>query len=150
MKGILTASTFVLLALGIGVEQTSEAEALRVLDDFMAAFNNGDIEAMAALLHYPHVRIARGEVSIWDAAEEFKAARTPADHERFVRATEWHHSAWDSREVVHSSDEKLHIAVRFTRYREDGSVIGSYDSLWIVTKRDGRWGVQARSSYAQP
>jgi hypothetical protein len=147
MNSMLTAA-FLFLALGIGVEQTSEAEALRVLDDFMAAFNNRDIDARAGLLHYPHVRIASGGVSIWNAAEEFKAARTPADRERFVRATEWHHSAWDSREVVHSSDDKVHIAVRFTRYRENGSVIGTYDSLYIVTKREGRWGIQARSSYA--
>ena len=150
MKVMLIASAFVLLALGIGVTQTSEAEAFRVLDEFMAAFNNEDFDAMAALFHYPHVRIARGGVSIWDTAEEFKAARTPADHERFLRATGWHHSAWDNREVVHRSDDKVHIAVRFTRYREDGSVIGTYDSLWIVTKRHGRWGVQARSSYAPP
>jgi hypothetical protein len=150
MKAMLIAAAFVVLALGICVAQTDEAEVLRVLDEFMAAFNNQDFDAMAALFHYPHVRIARGGVSIWDTAEEYKAARTPADQERFLRATEWHHSGWDSRQVVHRSDDKVHIAVQFTRYREDGSVIGNYDSLWIVTKRYGRWGVQARSSYARP
>jgi hypothetical protein len=60
----------------------------------------------------------------------------------------WHRSAWESREVLQSSEDKVHILVRFTRYREDDSVIGTYDSFWIVTKRDGRWGIQARSSFA--
>jgi hypothetical protein len=38
--------------------------------------------------------------------------------------------------------------VQFTRYRADDSVIGSYRSLYIVTRRDGRWAIAARSSFA--
>ena len=147
MKGTLILSAFLVVALGIGQEHTSEAEALRVLDEFMANFNNGDHAAMAALFHFPHVRIAHGDVFIWNSADEFLAARTPADQERFVRATGWHRTEWDRREVVQVGERKVHIAVRFTRYREDGSVIGTYNSLYIVTKRNGRWGIQARSSY---
>jgi len=147
MKVMLTASALLFLALGIGLDQTGEAEALRVLDDFMANFNNRDHAANAALFHYPHVRIARGEVFVWESAEEFLAARTPEQQERYVRLTGWHRTEWDSREVIHVGEHKVHIAVRFTRYREDGSAIGTYNSFYIVTKRDGRWGIQARSSY---
>ena len=46
------------------------------------------------------------------------------------------------------SREGVHIDTRFTRYRADGSVLVSYDSLYIVTKQSGRWGVLARSSFA--
>ena len=42
----------------------------------------------------------------------------------------------------------MHLDVQFTRYRADNSVIGSFRSLWIVTKADGRWAVAARSSFA--
>ena len=38
--------------------------ARAVLDDYMAAFNARDEEAWAAMLHYPHVRIASGKVLI--------------------------------------------------------------------------------------
>jgi hypothetical protein len=147
MKGTLIHSAFLLVAFGIGHEQTSDAEALRVLDEFMANFNNRDYGAMATLFHFPHVRIAHGEVFIWNSAEEFLATRTPADQERFVRATGWHRTEWDSREVVQVGEHKVHIAVRFTRYREDGSVIGTYNSFYILTKRNGRWGIQGRSSF---
>jgi hypothetical protein len=44
--------------------------------------------------------------------------------------------------------EKIHFDVQFTRYRADDSVIGSYRSLYIVTRRDGRWAIAARSSFA--
>jgi hypothetical protein len=148
MKSLMTTAAFLLPLLGTAVGQTSEAQALRVLDEFMVAFNNQDFEGMAAVYHYPHVRIGDGRVSVWETAEEFTAPETRGGLQRFLKATDWHRSAWDSREVLQSSADKVHIFVRSTRYREDDSLIGTYDSLWIVTKREGRWGVQARSSFA--
>ena len=58
------------------------------------------------------------------------------------------HSAWDHRKIIHSSDDKVHVNTRFTRYRADDTKIGVYDSVYVVTKQDGHWGVQARSSFA--
>ena len=43
---------------------------------------------------------------------------------------------------------KVHVAVQFSRWRRDGSLIGRYKSIDIVTNQDGRWGIQARSSFA--
>jgi len=43
---------------------------------------------------------------------------------------------------------KVHFEVVFSRYKADGSKYATYQSLWIVTQRDGTWGVQARSSFA--
>jgi hypothetical protein len=36
----------------------------------------------------------------------------------------------------------------FLRYRADGSLIGSFESLYVLTKEQGRWGVKLRSSFA--
>ena len=49
---------------------------------------------------------------------------------------DWHHSAWERREVIHAGADKVHLDTRFTRYRTDGSVIGSFDSLRAM-KGDG-------------
>jgi hypothetical protein len=62
--------------------------------------------------------------------------------------SEWHHSAWDFRIVIATGAAKVHLDVRFTRYRADNSGIGSFRSLWIVTKDVGHWAVTARSSVA--
>ena len=62
---------------------------------------------------------------------------------------EWHHSAWEKRRILHWSESKVHVDTKFSRYREDGSVIASYDSLYILTKEDGRWGVKMFSSFAR-
>jgi hypothetical protein len=38
--------------------------------------------------------------------------------------------------------------VVFSRYKADGTKYATYQSLWMVTKKEGAWGVQARSSFA--
>ena len=50
--------------------------------------------------------------------------------------------------MINATDDKVHLAVQFSRWRADGSLIGRYKSLWIVTLVDGKWGIQARSSFA--
>jgi hypothetical protein len=126
-------------------ENDSKKQAMRVLDEFMTAFNARDEEALMATLHFPHVRVASGETH-WTATPE--AMMSDLDFEQFAKRFDWHHSAWLSREVVQSGPDKVHVAVRFARYRKDGSVSAEFDSLYIVARRDGRWAVVGRSSFA--
>ncbi|MGH6985442.1 MAG: hypothetical protein ACRED9_01205 [Caulobacteraceae bacterium] len=122
------------------------AAALACLDAFMTAFNARDVKAFEATFNFPSVRLASGRMVIIE----------PGFHrpERFSTGAlaEWDHSAWDRREVIHAGPDKVHIDTRFTRYRKDGSVIGGFDSIYVVTLEDGpsgpHWGVKARSSYA--
>ncbi len=120
-------------------------QAMRVLDEFMAAFNARDEQAMVATLHFPHVRVASGRVRVEETAEELMAS---FDFSRFADRFDWHHSAWVSREIVQADSSKVHIATRFARYREDGSVSAEFDSLYIVSRREGRWAIVGRSSFA--
>jgi hypothetical protein len=139
------ASLLVALPLRAERDPAAEQAALGVLDEFLAAFNARDAKRMAATLHFPHVRFASGRVAIFPDAAAFASGM---EFDRFVKDTSWHHSRWDERRVVQSGQAKVHVAVRFTRFREDGSVIASYDSLYVVTKADDGWGIQARSSFA--
>lgn len=120
------------------------AAAMQALDQFMATFNRRDPVAWAATLNYPHVRFASGNVTVWENAEEFAAGGT------FDRlpAKGWDHSHWLSREVTLAAPGKVHIATVFQRFDADNEVIGTYQSLYIVTNVDGHWGTQARSSLA--
>ncbi len=125
----------------------NEVDALRCLDSFMGAWNARDVQAFRATFNYPSVRIASGKIRILEGPEAH-----PDDlFERMV-ATGWHHSQWLRRNILHSSGDgeepKVHFDTRFGRYREDGSTIGEYDSIYIVNKQDGHWGVQGRSSFA--
>ncbi|HEY8120662.1 MAG TPA: hypothetical protein VII78_05045 [Myxococcota bacterium] len=125
--------------------ETPEQAALRTLDAFMAAFNARDVEAWIGTLHFPHVRIASGRVAVFADAAAFRAG---FEFARFAEQTGWSRSEWTERRVIQAGPDKVHVAVVFTRYRADGSVLSRFESLYIVTRLDGRWGVQARSSYA--
>lgn len=120
------------------------AAASAALDEFMRTFNSRDMNAWAASLNYPHVRFASGQTTIYDSAQEF-AARSP--FENLVR-TGWDHSHWISREVSLVSADKVHFNTVFQRFNSANEVIGTYQSLYIVTLVNGHWGTQARSSLA--
>ena len=121
---------------------TEIAAAMKVLDDFMTAFNARDIEAWQKTFNFPSVRLASNTLTIID--ENYHQPQM------FGRGalTEWDHSAWARREVIHAGDDKVHIDTRFVRYRKDGSELGAFDSIYVVTCENGHWGVKARSSFA--
>lgn len=120
-----------------------QVEALRVVDAYMESFNSRDGATHAATLHYPSFRIdAAGDLVVLESAAEYAAA-FDAVRDEFP----WDRTEYDSRKVAHWGPHKVHFAVRFTRYRTSGEKVSSHDSLYIVTCRDGRWGILARSSF---
>ena len=116
--------------------------ATAVLERHFAALNAGDAAALAGTLHFPHYRLAGTRMQVWDNADTYLAdfhARAGGD---------WHHSEWDFHEPFAWSEDKVHFDARFTRYRADGSVLGVYRSLWVVSRIGGRWAAQLRSTFA--
>ncbi|MFJ1292638.1 hypothetical protein ACEPPZ_11200 [Paracoccus yeei] len=114
------------------------------LDRFMETFNSGDGAAWAATLHFPHARLAGGEVQVWETPEDYAATNDVAE---LATKQNWDHTDWTMRKLVQQGDDKLHFITQFTRFDADDKPIGTYDSLYIVTKKDGEWGTQFRSSY---
>ena len=122
--------------------QSSIAAALKLLDDFMTAFNARDVEAFEATFNFPSIRLASGKLVTLNKGD------MTADRFTTGALTEWDHSAWERREIIHAGADKVHVDTRFTRYRKDGSVIGGFDSVYVITKENGHWGVKIRSSFA--
>jgi hypothetical protein len=120
--------------------------ARAALNGFMEAFNRQDAEAIRARwFHFPHVRFHSGKVTVM---------ATPEDYHNLVwarggQSAGWGRSAWDYQEVIDSAPEKVHFRVQFSRYRADGTLIGRYKSLYIVTLKDGLWAMRARSIWAE-
>lgn len=121
----------------------SVSAARAALDDYLDALNRRDEAGMNAAFNFPHVRLASGTVTVFEKRGDYRFEGFRARSE-----SDWDHTVWNERDVVHSSPDKIHFAVRFTRCRADGSTIADYRSLWIVTCVDDHWGVQARSSFA--
>jgi len=117
----------------------------KILDEYTEAFNTGDVNRWSIILHYPHVRIAGNRVRVWETQEEFAKDN---DMSRLVEKINWGYNKWDWRELVQFGPEKMHYLVQYSRYTVNDAFIASFESLYIITRIGGRWGVQGRSSYA--
>ncbi len=124
----------------------SEAEAIQAIEAFMAALNTGDDQALFDTMHLPHVRISGDGVAIYATREDLEKNYLKEFAARAGDA--WHHTVLDSTEVIHSSENKVHVFIQFTRYDKDGGLLATHQSLWIMTRLNGHWGAQARSSFA--
>jgi len=136
---------FLALLLTIPPQTTSrEAEARAPIEAFFKAFNARDNEALKKTLNYPHVRINEtGSVNVWRDASE-----AGTNFDALARSEGWARSSLDSVAMRQHGEMKVHFEVVFSRYKADGTKYATFQSLWVSTKQDGHWGIQARSSFA--
>lgn len=130
---------------GSYADEEAIAAARQVMDTFLTTFNNRDESAWADTLLFPHVRVASGSVNV---AADKKAFIAATDLQQFAIDNDWDFSEWDSVEVIQASADKVHFKVEFSRFNPRGERYVTFDSLYILQKVDGRWGIRARSSFA--
>jgi hypothetical protein len=119
---------------------------MAVLDAILDAFNRQDARSEERTYQFPHYRLANGVMSVWSAPGDETKAWMEGTY-KTLRESGWDHSSWTRRRIVHISDSKAHVDTEITRYRKDGTVLARLDSLYIVTKENGRWGIKMRSSF---
>ena len=115
------------------------------MTEFLAAFNARDEPRWAKTLHFPHVRIASGSVSVVPSEAAFLAT---TDMDAFARQQNWQYSEWDAIEVVQADPTKVHLKVVFSRFNPQGERYATFNSLYILQRIDGRWAIRGRSSFA--
>ena len=120
--------------------------ATATVESYLSAFNARDPVAWAATLNYPHLRIAGGDLRVWETENDYAGWM---DFEGFAERTGWDRSVLDEIEVVQAAENGANVAVTFTRFTADEEIIATFDALYLVTNENGRWGVRARSSFAQ-
>lgn len=153
MAGLLVALSTAGIANALGSTEARDAAIMRVLDRYMDALNALDLEGHVATYHFPHYRHASGKIVIWQTAREaLPGLDLPAAERRAalraVLEPDWDRSEWTRRDIVQGDDKKVHVVTQFARLRADGSVIKTYDSLYVMTLESGRWGIKGRSSFA--
>ena len=124
------------------VDEAVARAAREVVERYFETLNRRDTEAVHGCFNFPHVRIgARGNVAYYENVEAnpFGAFLARVDEDG------WDHSVLDRLEVIFTAPQKAHVAIDFRRLRADGSQIGAYHSLYVVTSIDGHWGIQAGS-----
>lgn len=119
--------------------------AIETFERWAQAFNDRDADAMIAEMHFPHMRLARTEFQTWPTSEDFRAPQD--DMTKALVAEGWHTTITKSITAVQAGPEKVHLVIRQSRQRKDGTEYNGFDTLWIFTNIDGKWGVQFRSSF---
>lgn len=127
------------------VNNEYEENAVKVAIAYMDSFNKCDGSGCDALLNFPHIRLALHGLGIYQKPP----MHYPKLFDSFIKIAGWNHSCWDYRDVIQSSETKVHLSIQFSRYKSDGKKIGSYASLWVITNQKDHWGIKMRSSFAQ-
>ena len=123
-------------------EDEAVTAALAVMDAHIAALNSREQSAIAATLHFPHIRLSGSALKIWETEDSYFAdflARAGGD---------WHHSAFADIRVVRASSSKVHLDAEIRRFNDGNHLITSFRSLWVITNESGRWAAKMRSSFA--
>lgn len=124
------------------VDQNVQREAFGVVERYFAALNESDAKGVTDTFNFPHFRIgSAGNVTYYPD----RSANHLENFRGRTRADGWHHSTIDRMEAIFTMPTKAHVNVYFRRLREDGSEIGSYFSLYVVTQVEGHWGLQGGS-----
>ncbi|MFW9822166.1 MAG: hypothetical protein ACFFE4_04490 [Candidatus Thorarchaeota archaeon] len=128
------------------VSNEYEEKAVNTAIAYMQAFNERDASKCDDSLNFPHVRLGMEgqEVRITENPSQMP----PRFFEWFVNEYGWNRSCWDYRDVIQSSSTKVHLAIQFSRYKSDGTKIGEFPSLWVITNQNCHWGIKIRSSFA--
>ena len=90
-----------------------ERAGMAALDEFMETFNSGSPLRWAQSLHYPHVRLGGLAVQIWNTPEDYARDN---DVSRLREASGWGYTKWDRRKMIQADEDKIHMAVQFSRY----------------------------------
>ena len=111
-------------------------EAKKAMEDYFAAFNAQDVEAIRRHLHFPFSWIINSRV--WPVA---KASEFESPTQTLIETEGWHHSTFDYIEPVQVWENKVHFKLAYSRFKADGVKYMTHEALWIVTKVDGQWGI---------
>ena len=113
-----------------------EAEIGDFMRRYNEAFVSGTRDDLEKLVHLPVIYVSETEAQV--------RHRYPFDPERMREATGFHHPETTTR-IVHLEETRAHLTIEGTRHREDGSVIESIDSFYILHKKEGEWKVSVFS-----
>ena len=126
------------------VAEASRRAAVDAVEAYLDAINRRDAQAFAASLHYPHYRVTIGG-RVQPSQEARQAATITFDR---LASTGWVRTASHNVNPVQVSADGVNVALELLRYNAAGEQIARFDTLYFVTRQDGRWALKGRSSFA--
>lgn len=108
-------------------------------------FNKRDRKISVDLMHFPHVRLWNNQFSIFNSEEEFLKGFDQQTQK--LEQEGWTHTVTKDIKSVQSDESKVHLLLLQSRRNKDDIEIENFQTLWIMTKIDEKWGIRFRSSF---
>ena len=109
----------------------------KVVEGYIAALNQRDVSGLETYLHFPHTRIMfEGGLMRWNSANEYLES-----FQTRLKADKWHSTKLISVETDVISLKKCHSLIWFKRLRQNGDMINTYQSLYVITQIEENWGI---------
>ena len=108
-------------------------------------FNKRDRKISVDLMHFPHVRLWNNQFSIFNSEEEFLKGFDLQTQK--LEQEGWTHTVTKDIQAVQSDESKVHLLLLQSTRNKDDIEIENFQTLWIMTKIDGKWGIKFRSSF---
>ena len=117
--------------------------ALEVMRRHLKALNSLKEDDLAKTLHFPHYRLVGTKLNCWESQATYLSDF------RMRAGEKWARTEWSSINIQRGSRDKVHLIVEISRFNTKNELIKNFDSLWVVTFKNGKWAVQFRSSFAE-
>ena len=110
-------------------------------------FNKRNKKITVEYLHFPHVRLWENKFSIFEDAEAFlKGFDFQTEN---LKKEGWDHTVTLDIKAVQSEEKKVHLLLHQSRRNKEGKEYHNFQTLWILTKINNKWGIQFRSSFLE-
>ncbi len=126
-----------------GVESELKLPSLAqvVLVRYMSALKHQERNGYYQTHHFPVIQVRGVRVKLIQDRKQ-----VPPEVFGFLPIG-WIESKLVEQRVVQMDPYKAHVVLRIDDFDRQGKSLGTYKSLFILTQRGGKWGIQARSSY---
>ena len=116
--------------------------AIALVDEFFVAFNAADNAALLKVSHVPQIMLSAGQFIL---AEDIASPIVTMNFERMRERENWHSSELGYFEVVNVSENQVIVELRFERFNPNAEHYLTGPAVWVLNRREGRWGVEFRS-----
>ena len=122
------------------VNSESVQKAMECMNKFASAFEAENTAAMDACLHFPHYLLSGNDVICWDNPGQLsKSFFNDLKNMGFQK------TVIDYISVILATTDKVHLKYGYSRIADDGHIMSKHNNVWILTKKEGAWGILLRS-----
>ena len=120
---------------------------IQSLNQFIDAFNKFNKNQILSNLHFPHVTHSESnDPKVYETENEFWNFVSHQINE-MKKLEGWSYSSLDKTEIINITNNTAHVLVEFSRRDSNGIAYGVAGGIWIVTKKNNKWALQARSVF---